>query len=87
LNTGKKTLGLEDLGDDDIALGPHLEVITSSRYHEVNKKGVSRIQNFGRMFYTLVPKVTNWGGTYCIKTPSWYLGTAVPKCVPVNKIK
>jgi len=57
---------LEDLGDDDITLGPHLEVKTcdrfrlktimtdramsssprsssSSRYHEVNKKEVSRI--------------------------------------------
>jgi len=42
---------LEDLGDVDIALGPHLEesVVlsprssSSSRYHEVNKKEVSRV--------------------------------------------
>jgi len=55
---------LEDLGDVDIALGPHLEEKTcdrfrlktiisssSSRYHEVNKKEVSRMNFSTGMCY------------------------------------
>jgi len=40
---------LEDLGDDDFALRPHSAsksvASSSSRYHEVNKKEVSKIQS------------------------------------------